>query len=155
MPIFKTKPFRPRPQTSKSTTNSNQETTSHTTTQIGKHTETEALKYLQEQGLTLVAANYRCKFGEIDLIMLHEKPHKTYLVFVEVRFRANIQYGSPAATVSKQKQKKVVRCAQFFLKSKQWQNLYPCRFDVIAMTPNLDNTYRIKWIPSAFQTSGY
>ena len=54
-----------------------------------------ARDYLLNQGLTLHLQNYHCRFGEIDLIMLD----KETLVFIEVRFRQNEDYGSSIETV--------------------------------------------------------
>ena len=65
---------------------------SHTST-IGKSAEEYAKQYLQRQGLTLMGQNYRCKYGEIDLIMQDKKT----TVFVEVRFRKSQRFGSGAS----------------------------------------------------------
>ncbi|MEI8055491.1 MAG: YraN family protein [bacterium] len=72
---------------------------------IGKNAENLACDYLQRQGLKLVAANYLCKCGEIDLIM-HDG---TTLVFIEVRYRKASNYGDGIATVTKAKQRKIIR----------------------------------------------
>lgn len=89
--------------------------------------EDRALAYLQQQGLQPVARNFRCKTGEIDLIMRHE----AVLVFVEVRARANDRHGGAAASITPAKQQRLIRTAQFYLQ--RLRSLPPCRFDVIAI----------------------
>ena len=94
---------------------------------IGAIGEDRALAYLQQQGLQPVARNFRCRTGEIDLIMRHE----AVLVFVEVRARANDRHGGAAASITPAKQQRLIRTAQFYLQ--RLRNLPPCRFDVIAI----------------------
>ena len=124
--------------------------TDQSTYSTGMKAEDAASQFLSKQGLILIDRNFRSRFGEIDLILMHEKPRKTYLVFTEVRYRASAHYGSAAATVTRQKQKRIIQTAKVFIQKKKWQNLYYCRFDVVAMTKNINNTYVIKWLPSAF-----
>jgi len=102
------------------------------------------LGYLQGQGLTLVTRNFRCRVGELDLIMRDGE----YLVFVEVRSRRSIRYGAPAESVTRTKQQKLLRAAAFYL---QRQNLdLPCRFDVVAVLQSGGDP-QIEWIRDAFQ----
>ena len=94
----------------------------------GKEAEIQAIKYLQKQKLSLVKSNFNCRFGEIDIIMQDRQT----LVFVEVRLRKNQHFGGAAASVTRQKQSKIIKTAQFFLaKHTQYQHKN-CRFDVIA-----------------------
>lgn len=92
--------------------------------QIG---EDDALAYLQRKGLTLVERNFRCKGGEIDLVMQDQKT----LVFIEVRKRADKNYGGAAASVTSAKQKRLIIAAQIFLQ--RYRMPPACRFDVIAI----------------------
>jgi len=93
----------------------------------GAAAEELALHFLQGQGLTLVERNFRCKGGEIDLVMLE----RDSLVFVEVRKRADKRHGGAAASVTARKQARLMVAAQVFL---QRYRLPPaCRFDVIAI----------------------
>lgn len=96
----------------------------------GAAAESLALQYLKNQGLTLVEKNFNLKQGEIDLIMMDSGT----LVFVEVRFRRNSKYGTPADTVNTSKQKKLVLTASIYLQQKGLTDRYPCRFDVVAIT---------------------
>ena len=72
------------------------------------------------------------------------------LVFVEVRYRTNEEYGSPAATVDARKQAKILNTARAFLAKHTQYNDLPVRFDVVAVTRR---NYRPKilWIRDAFQ----
>lgn len=107
---------------------------------IGEEKERLACSYLQDKGLHLLQRNYRCRRGEIDLIMREAST----LVFVEVRFRASTRFGTPAETVDLRKQRKLAAAASHYLQRNSI-NL-PCRFDVIALSgPN-----RIDWIRDAF-----
>ncbi|AIY43907.1 putative endonuclease distantly related to archaeal Holliday junction resolvase [Collimonas arenae] len=113
----------------------------------GKLAEDKALIYLQRQGLKLVERNFRCKGGEIDLILSEPATHKgaqELLVFVEVRQRSNPRYGGAAASVTAGKQAKLILAAQVFLQ--RYQHPPACRFDVLAM-----NDQTIDWIKQAFE----
>lgn len=74
----------------------------------GLHYEKLALKYLKKQGLKFSGKNYHCRLGEIDLIMLDHEG----IVFIEVRYRANSNYGSGLDTVTRSKQQKLRLTAQ-------------------------------------------
>lgn len=111
----------------------------------GRIAENQALEFLQQQGLTLVDRNYRCRRGEIDLIMQHSGT----LVFVEVRFRKTSRYGSALESVDPRKQARIIHCATQYLASHRAS--VAARFDVVAISPNKGNL-NIDWIPDAFQT---
>lgn len=89
-----------------------------------------ALAHLQTHGLKLVARNYRCKLGEIDLVMLDGQT----LALVEVRCRANNDYGGAAASVDWRKQQRLARAAEHLLMKRSELKRYPARFDVVAIT---------------------
>ena len=108
--------------------------------------EDAALLFLQQEGLTEVARNYRIREGEIDLIMRDQ----THLIFVEVRQRKPSRFGNAAATVSVSKQQKLLRAAEAFLQEHKNLRELLCRFDVLAYNGNhLQNT-RPYWIKNAF-----
>jgi putative endonuclease len=99
-----------------------------TTRQLqGNAGEDEALAHLQQHGLVLVERNFRCKGGEIDLIMRDGAG----LVFVEVRQRAGRGFGGAAASVTPAKQRRLIHAAQFYLL--RMKPLPPCRFDLVAI----------------------
>lgn len=100
-----------------------------------------AATFLANHGLKLMVQNYHCKYGEIDLIM---KESKT-LVFIEVRLRSNSQFGSAAASITPQKQQKLILTAQHYL---QQYGDCQCRFDAILMDKADAN--HIEWLRNAF-----
>jgi len=108
----------------------------------GQRGEQMAHSHLREQGLSLLERNYRSRWGEIDLIMLDGE----ILVFVEVRLRAASTYGSPAETIGKRKQQRLIRTAQHYLQTHRDAR---ARFDVIAITTG-DHAPQIEWIKDAF-----
>lgn len=112
----------------------------------GAHYEAEALTFLQEQGLTLVQANYRCKLGEIDLVM----QDSLGLVFVEVRYRQQSSHGSAIATVDYHKQRKIRNAARQFLLFHRLHERVSCRFDVIGLDHKTAGKPSIHWIKNAF-----
>ncbi|SFU42978.1 YraN family protein [Pseudoduganella namucuonensis] len=98
----------------------------------GQSGEDEALDHLRLHGLSLVERNFRCKVGEIDLVMQDGDG----LVFVEVRRRAGLSHGGAAASVTPAKQRRMLRAAQFYLL--RYRQPPRCRFDVVAIDgPNL------------------
>lgn len=101
--------------------------------------EAQALAYLQAQGLKAVGSNFRCKAGEIDLVMQDGET----LVFVEVRKRASRSHGGAAASVTPHKQARLIRAAQFYLQRHRFPPA--CRFDVVAIDGE-----RIEWLRDAF-----
>lgn len=112
----------------------------------GRQAEQQACEHLRKKGLKLVQKNYRCTSGEIDLIM----KDKEMLVFVEVRYRKDIHFGSGAETVNSQKQKKLISAALHYLQ-RHSSSKQSCRFDVISTT-NENRTEDLQWIQDAFQT---
>ena len=94
----------------------------------GAYWEERARKLIESRGATVIARNYTCRFGEIDLIALDIE----WLAFIEVRYRSRSDFGSALASVSPAKQQKVLMTAQIFLASHEdYCNRY-CRFDIIA-----------------------
>ncbi len=97
--------------------------------------------YLIKQGLNVVARNYHCRYGEVDLIMQASNT----LVFVEVRMRKNYAFGSAAESITPAKQQKLIRAAQHYL---QVQGEQACRFDAVLLNGN--DLESIEWIENAF-----
>jgi len=95
---------------------------------IGKKGEELAYGYLRKLGYAILEKNYRCPFGEIDIIARDKKT----LVFVEVKSRTTDDFGYPEEAVGKDKQRKIVLCAQQYLLKNEKDNT-PVRFDVIAI----------------------
>ncbi len=115
---------------------------------LGQQAETLARTFLIEQGLKVVERNYRCRQGEIDLIM-HQGDT---LVFVEVRYRTSDDYGGALASVDRRKQQRIIRCAEVFLMKNPREQHRAMRLDVICV--NLQaSPPACDWIQNAFQTN--
>lgn len=93
----------------------------------GAKAEQRAADWIVAQGLKLVARNWQCRFGEIDLIA---KEGAT-LVFIEVRARSSAAFGGAAGSIHRSKQEKLIRTAQMYLQT--ISPLPPCRFDAICI----------------------
>lgn len=121
------------------------------TGEIGAAAERRAEAHLAAHGLTLRERNWRCRFGEIDLIMQEGGE----LVFVEVRARSSRAFGGAAASVAARKQQRLCRAAQLYLQQHYDEAGRPppnCRFDVVSIDhgtrpPGLD------WLRGAFDGS--
>ncbi|MEO6697652.1 MAG: YraN family protein [Gammaproteobacteria bacterium] len=111
----------------------------------GQQAEDLACRYLQAQGWQLLERNYRCKRGELDLIMRH----KDSIVFVEVRYRNTLRFGGGVESVDRHKQSKLIACAQHYLQHHKL-GASPCRFDVVALLA-CEGQDKVEWIKDAFQ----
>ena len=113
----------------------------------GLQAEHKALRYLKKQGLKLVTRNFASKTGEIDLIMLNGET----LVFIEVRCRSSVSFGSVASTITRHKQDKIRKTAEIFRLKNPKHRFRLCRFDAIAIYDNdSDPQNSLEWIKSAF-----
>ena len=109
--------------------------------------EQRAVNWLEGEGWSVVARNYRTQFGEIDIIALD----KGTLVFIEVRARQNPRFASARSSIDWRKQRKICRSAQQFLKQQPRWSGRACRFDVIAFEPTQSAIeLKLQWIRSAF-----
>ncbi|NKB46185.1 MAG: YraN family protein [Legionellales bacterium] len=111
----------------------------------GQWAETLACQYLQDHQLTYVTRNYRCRWGEIDLIMRDQ----TTLVFVEVRYRKNTAHGHALETIHQHKQRKLIRAATHYLMSLHQYDKVPCRFDVVGVHLVTEHP-QFHWVKHAF-----
>jgi len=109
----------------------------------GAAAERLAAAYLARKGLQLLDANYRCRWGEIDLVLRDGDT----IVFAEVRLRSSQRFGGAAYSVDRRKQARIVAAARRWLAGKKDA---PCRFDVVLMD-RLDAS-RIEWIRDAFSS---
>jgi putative endonuclease len=96
--------------------------------ELGRRGEAVAEEFLRRHAYTIVARNYRCRAGEIDLVAL-DGP---VLVFVEVRSRRGAALGTPLESVDGRKQAQVARVAQHFLAARRWHDR-DARFDVVGI----------------------
>ena len=97
--------------------------------------------YLKKKGYRILEANFRCRFGEIDLIARDG----AYLVFIEVKYRSSLKDGDSLEAVNRRKQRKIIRVAEYYLCMHQEKADLPCRFDVIGIEEE-----RIRLIRNAF-----
>jgi putative endonuclease len=111
--------------------------------QRGMDAEERAWQHLRSHGARLLQRNFRSRRGEIDLIVQDSDS----VVFVEVRYRGNANYGSGAESVDHRKQSRLIACAQHYLQSYPQLARLPCRFDVIAINGRDDS---LDWIRNAF-----
>lgn len=114
---------------------------------VGDRAERFAKRYLAGHGLQLVAENFRCRLGEIDLIMRD----RDCIVFVEVRFRSARRLTSAAFTVDARKRRKLIRTAAVFLSTDAAFTASASRFDVVGIDENARGRRRVRWIRDAFR----
>lgn len=107
----------------------------------GAQAEDAALALLQRRGLELVARNFRCRGGELDLVMLDDD----VLVIVEVRARTHPGFAGAAESVDARKRARLVAATQMFLLAYPHHAQRAVRFDLVAYDGN-----RAEWIQAAF-----
>ncbi len=109
----------------------------------GRNAEQHALKLLNRSGLRLLVRNFRCRSGELDLVMLDGHD----LVIVEVRYRARRNYGHAAETVNRSKQGRIISATKQFLSRNPQHATRAVRFDVVALHGDAEP----EWLKDAFQ----
>lgn len=114
----------------------------------GREAEQQALEHLRAQGLSLLAQNWLCKRGELDLVMLDGDT----VVFVEVRYRRHAAWGGALESVDMRKQQKLIKAAQLFLQREPRWAKHPCRFDVVAIGASANTPEKPNWIRNAFDS---
>jgi len=114
---------------------------------VGDAAEDLALRYLVDRGLRPVTRNYRCRFGEIDLVMRDG----ACMVFVEVRLRCDRSYADAALTVDRRKQRKIANTASMFLARQRLAVLPTVRFDVVGIDRAANGRSAVQWIRDAFR----
>jgi putative endonuclease len=105
----------------------------------GGHAESRAANYLERHGITILARNYRCRVGEIDLVARDGEE----LVFVEVRMRAEGHFGGALESVTPRKQRRIAAAANMYLS--RLERAPRCRFDVVAF-----DSGEVRWLKGAF-----
>jgi putative endonuclease len=110
-------------------------------TGLGASAEDAAAAFLTARGLKLVERNYRCRFGEIDLILRDGRT----LVFVEVRFRASAAFGGAGESITAGKRQKLLRTARHYMAAHR--EFPACRFDAVLLNGDIGN---VEWVANAF-----
>ena len=108
--------------------------------------EGQAAGYLRDRDLRLLKTNYRCRFGEIDLVMLDGET----VCFIEVRFRKSLDFGGASASITPAKQRKIVKTALFYLNSNRRLHNRPLRFDALLIQQQEGGRLEYEWIQNAF-----
>ena len=111
---------------------------------FGEQGEALAVQLLKKAGYKIIETNYRTRLGEIDIIA----KEKDTLVFVEVKSRRSVHFGSPKWAITPKKQKKISMVALHYLKATN-QSSARARFDVVAVMSNRDNP-QVDIIKNAF-----
>ncbi len=112
---------------------------------LGRAAEEAAARFLERQGCRILAANFRAKGGELDLVVLDG----AVLAIVEVRYRASDRYGGAAASITHPKRARIVRAARVLLASNPPLAKLRARFDVVEVSGPAEDL-RCKLIQGAF-----
>lgn len=113
------------------------------TQEKGRLAEEKALAYFIQQGFKLVMRNYRCRLGEIDLIMRD----RDYLVFIEVRARVSTNFGGGVTSITYAKRQKIIKSATHYMMMHKEQSKMAMRFDVLSID---GKSAAITWLKDAF-----
>jgi putative endonuclease len=108
---------------------------------LGERAEQLAATYLRDKGLAVIESRYRCRWGEIDLILRD----RDTVVFAEVRLRHSKTFGGAAYSVDRRKQARIIATARHYLAGTKEA---ACRFDVVLL--DRVEPPRIEWIRDAF-----
>lgn len=110
--------------------------------QVGSEYETKAVLYLEQQGITILERNFRCRTGEIDIVAKDGE----FVVFTEVKCRKTARSGSALQSVDWKKQRTICRTSDYYrMKNRIFENM-PMRFDVVAIEGD-----EIHWIKNAYE----
>ena len=123
---------------------SDNDTMRQTSGSAGRQAEDLAARFLEKKKLRIIARNYRCRGGEIDLVCRDGAT----LVFVEVRLRSDPRFGGAAASVTVAKQGRIALAAQHYLAAHRLHDA-PCRFDCVL----IDGEAPPEWLRDAFQAA--
>jgi putative endonuclease len=115
---------------------------------LGRTGEKLARKHLRKAGLKILARNYACAHGEIDLIAY--RPRDEMVVFVEVKTRTSDRYTEPYGAVNTAKQRKLRKTAAHYLAAKAQGRDLSHRFDIVSITAGPDAPPRVEHIENAF-----
>ena len=112
----------------------------------GNRGEAEVARYLRKQGCTLLASQWRCRFGEIDLVA---RDRQGVLCFVEVKLRSNLTIGLPREFVDRRKQEKLRMAASAYMS--RYELDVPARFDVAEVyADESGRILKVEYMENAF-----
>ena len=115
-------------------------------TSIGRKGERLARAFLEKKGSVIIAHNFRCRFGEIDLILRKNKAFR----FVEVKYRKSEEYGLPQESVVKRKQARIQKTAILWLRIRHLPMDSEIHFDVLAISRDVFGKITYNYIEDAF-----
>lgn len=113
----------------------------------GAEKEQQAVQWLTKNGIKILDKNYRCKGGEIDIIGTDKQQN---LIFFEVKYRKNNQYGNPLEFISPKKQKKIALCAEHYLLTHAKLQHHNMRFDALSLNAEQETP---EWLKDIFWLS--
>ena len=119
------------------------------TKRFGRWGERRCEKFLKKQGLTLIARNYSCAKGELDLIMSDPSASTDAIVFIEVKTRRSESYQKAQESVNYPKRKRMTAAARHFLSAYNIKDK-PLRFDVVAVILPQKGPLEIRHYKNAF-----
>lgn len=121
--------------------------------ELGQRGEKLAVGFLKRRGLKLLARNYRCPSGEVDLIMLDRSTRPSSgaetIAFVEVKTRSSDRHTDPQSAVNADKRRRMRKVANYYLAGRDCEDLN-VRFDVVAVVVRDGLKPEISYIPDAF-----
>ena len=112
----------------------------------GAESERIAAGFLEAHGLVVLARNFRCRLGELDLVCMD----RGVLVCVEVRQRSGCEFGGALASITAAKRRRIVRAASVYLARSRRGRERPLRFDVIGIDGRPEALHEIVWVRAAF-----
>ena len=114
---------------------------------LGKWGEEQAVRFLRKNRFKILERNFTCPLGELDIITRR----KDRLVFVEVKTKTNYDPPAPRYSVNRRKQRRIIRVARYYLKSRGLSNVR-CRFDVVEVIAGEGKCLeKITHLPGAFR----
>ncbi|MGI9206074.1 MAG: YraN family protein [Woeseiaceae bacterium] len=114
---------------------------------VGARFERKAVRFLKSRSLELIECNFRCRHGEVDLIMRHNN----CLVFIEVRYRKRNRFSTASGSIDSRKQHRIINTAAVYLARHPNYASNPVRFDVVAFDAAENGHGRIQWLQDAFR----
>lgn len=113
---------------------------------IGNWAENLACEHLQQQGWHILARNFHCRGGELDIVAKQQQT----LAFIEVKYRRSMAYGGPLSTITQSKRQRLIVAAQRYLQQQPQYKPYQARFDLIAICGRPEQQLELQWLPSIF-----
>lgn len=105
---------------------------------IGEHI---AEEFLKENDVDIINKNYYTKFGEIDLIGLHNQT----IIFVEVKLRMNSLFGTADESITTKKIQNITRSIEVYLNKNNFHD-FSIRLDIITIDYESNEKYRLNWL---------